>query len=69
MSETENEDIEAESENNDLVLVGDGEPREMRKYATEICIPHSDESGMITGGIKKDVIIPASSKSSDDELG
>jgi hypothetical protein len=69
MSETENEDIEAESENDDSVLVGDGEPREMRKYATEICIPHSDESGMITGGIKKEVIIPASSESSDEELG
>jgi hypothetical protein len=28
---TENEDIEAESEENDAVLVGDGEPKEMRK--------------------------------------
>jgi hypothetical protein len=69
MGVTENEDVEAESEEDDVILVGDGEPKEMRKYATEICIPHSHESGMITGGIKRDVIIPAGSESSDDESG
>jgi hypothetical protein len=68
-SSTDYEDIEAENRNNDAVLTGDGEPKVMSRYATEICIPRSDESGMITGGIKRDVIIPASSESSDEELG
>jgi hypothetical protein len=69
MGVTENDDTEPESEEDEAILIGDDEPKVMRVYTTEICIPHSNESGMITGGIKRNVIIPADSESSDEESG
>jgi hypothetical protein len=69
MNSTDYDDKDVESEEGDVVLTGDGDSKSMCKYATEICIPHSTESGMITGGIKRDVIIPAGSESSDEESG
>jgi hypothetical protein len=68
-SETDSEDREPESEEDEVILVGDGEEKNMRKYTTEICIPQSNESGMITGGKIRKVIIPADSESLDNESG
>jgi hypothetical protein len=54
-AETDVEDREAESEEDDIILVGDGEGDDMMKYATEICIPQSNESEMITRGEIKEL--------------
>jgi hypothetical protein len=68
-SETDAEDQEPESEEDERILVGDGGAKNMQVYTTEICIPQSNESGMITGGRRRNVIIPADSESSDEESG
>jgi hypothetical protein len=49
-AETDLEDRKPESEEDEGILIGDGDEKGMRKYTTEICIPQSNESGMITGG-------------------
>jgi hypothetical protein len=69
MGVTDVEDLEPESEDDERILVGDGEPKTMQVYAKDLCIPHSNESGMITGGIRRRVIIPADSESTDEESG
>jgi hypothetical protein len=38
---TDKDDSEAENEENDAVLVGDGNEKDTREYATNICIPPS----------------------------
>jgi hypothetical protein len=68
-AETDSDDHEPESKEDGVILIGDGEEKDMRKYTTEICISQSNESGMITGGKRKRVIIPADSESSDEESG
>jgi hypothetical protein len=49
MTETDTEDCETESEEDEVILVGDGESDAMRRYATELFIPQSNESGAIAG--------------------
>jgi hypothetical protein len=68
-TESDVNEREPESEEDEGILIGDGEAKDMRKYTTEICIPQSNESGMITGSKKRKVIIPADSESSDKESG
>jgi hypothetical protein len=68
-NETDIEDREPEDEEDEGIHFGDGEAKDMQKYTTEICIPQSNESEMITGGKRRKVIIPADSESSDEESG
>jgi hypothetical protein len=43
--------------------------KQNRDYVSNLCILHYQESGIMTGGVRKNVIIPADSESSDEESG
>jgi hypothetical protein len=60
---------EGESEEDSGILTSDGKEKAIREYVTNLCVPHSQESGIMTGGRKRKVIIPADSDSSDEESG
>jgi hypothetical protein len=50
---TDNNDSDVKSDESDAILVEDGEAKDVRDYATNICIPHFDESEVIAGNENK----------------
>jgi hypothetical protein len=69
ITETDIDDVEVEGEEDEVILIGDGEGQEMRRYATELCIPQSNESGAIARGRRVKAIVPTEHESSDEESG
>jgi hypothetical protein len=68
IAETVVDVCEVESEEDEVILIGDGEGQEMRRYAAELCIPQFNESGAI-GRRKVKAIVPADSESLEEESG
>jgi intracellular sulfur oxidation DsrE/DsrF family protein len=51
------------------ILVSDGEEEVIREYVTNLCVPRSQKSELMTGGRKRKVINSADSESWDEESG
>jgi hypothetical protein len=45
ITETDVDDYEAERAEDEVILIGDGENQDKRRYATELCIPNPTNLG------------------------